>query len=70
MPVSSLYASQIEWLFLRLWDLGFAEYQDKETRRLAIRLEKYRDELFEFLEHPEVPAANNHAEQEIRTAGL
>jgi len=31
-------------------------------------LKKYWDELLTFLEHPEVPATNNHAEREIRPA--
>ena len=39
-----------------------------EARRLARRLEKYRDELFTFLSHPEVPATNNHGEREVRSA--
>lgn len=31
---------------------------DREARHLAKRLEKYRDELFIFLDHPEVPTTN------------
>jgi hypothetical protein len=66
----STYASRREALYRRLLDLALAEYQDREARRLAKRLEKYRDEWFTFLEHPEVPATNNHAEREIRFAVL
>ncbi len=40
------------------------------VQRLAQRLEKYRDELFTFLSHPEVPATNNHEEREICFAVL
>ena len=31
-------------------------------------MERYRDALFTFLDHPEVPPDNNHAEREIRPA--
>lgn len=64
------YESRIELLYVRLLDLALANYTDKDTKRLAKRLEKYRDELFTFLHHPEVPSDNNHAEREIRNAVL
>jgi len=64
------YASRIRRLYERLLDLALAEYADREARRLAKRLHKYWDELFTFLEHPEVPATNNHGEREIRFAVL
>ena len=64
------YTSRIERLYGRLLDLALASYSDKDARRLAKRLEKYRDELFTFLTHPNVPSDNNHAEREIRTAVL
>ena len=51
-------------------DLALASYTDANARRLARRLEKYRDELFTFLSHPEVPATNNHGEREVRFAVL
>jgi transposase len=50
--------------------LALAEYADREARRLAKRLHKYWEELFTFLEPPEVPATNNHGEREIRFAVL
>jgi len=62
------YASRIERLYERLLDLALARYADADARRLAARLEKYRDELFTFLSHPEVTAANNHCEREISSA--
>ncbi len=40
----------------------------ENARRLAQRLEKYRDEFFTFLSHPEVPATNNHGERMNRPA--
>lgn len=40
------------------------------VRRLSKRLLKYRNELFLFLEHKEVPAHNNDAERQIRPAVL
>ena len=64
------YASRIDRLYERLLDLALASYADSDARRLAKRLEKYRDELFVFLNHPEVPPTNNQAEREIRTAVL
>jgi len=64
------YASRIDRLYVRLLDLAFASYTNPDAKRLAARLEKYRDELFTFLTHPNVPSDNNHAEREIRTAVL
>ncbi|HOL94194.1 MAG TPA: transposase [bacterium] len=60
----------IETLYERLLELALGKYTDADTRRLATRLEKYRDELFPFLSHPEVPATNNHRECEVRFAVL
>ena len=64
------YTPRIERLYGRLLDLALASYSDKDARRLAKRLEKYRDELFTFLTHLNVPSDNNHAKREIRTAVL
>jgi transposase len=62
------YAERIDRFYKRLLDLALASYHNKDTRRLAKRLEKYRDELFVFLDHPNVPSDNNHGEREIRMA--
>lgn len=62
------YGSRIQRLQQRLLEIAYASYKDADTRRLAKRLEKYQDELFVFLHHPEVPATNNQAEREIRPA--
>ncbi|MFB3789260.1 MAG: hypothetical protein ACE15F_23110, partial [bacterium] len=53
-----------------LTGFALARYTNIVTRRLAARLEKYRDEHFTFRSHPEVPAANNHGEREVRFAVL
>ena len=38
------------------------------VKRLTGRLRRYRGALFTFLDHPDVPSDNNHAEREIRPA--
>jgi len=45
-----------------------ASYDDPDARRLLKRLIHYRAALFTFLDNPDVPADNNHAEREIRPA--
>ncbi len=62
------YASRIERLHARLIDLMLIESSDSDVQRLAQRLRKYWDELLTFLERPDVPPTNNHAEREIRPA--
>ncbi len=62
------YATRIERLNQRLLDRASASYMDADACHIAQWLEKYRDELFTFLSHPEVPAANNHGEREFRPA--
>jgi transposase len=52
----------------RLVDLMLIESPDVDVQRLAKRLRKYWDELLTFLERPDVPPTNNHAEREIRPA--
>jgi len=51
-----------------LLDLALGNYTDTDARHLAARLEKYRDELFTFQDHPETPPTNNHVERELRPA--
>jgi transposase len=57
-------------LYDRLSLIHNASYTDKDCQRLARRLEKYRFELFTFLERENVDATNNHAERVIRPAVL
>jgi len=60
------------WLRLydRLAEIHDGAYADKDCRRLARRLEKYRFDLFTFLERENVDATNNHGERTIRPAVL
>jgi transposase len=57
-------------LYDRLAEIHDSEYSDKDCRRLARRLEKYRFELLTFLERDNVDATNNHGERTIRPAVL
>jgi transposase len=43
-------------------------WQNAHARRLVKRLRRHAQELFTFLDHPEVPFDNNHAERMIRPA--
>jgi transposase len=62
------YASRRARLDKRLGALVDTASGDKNVNRLLKRLRRYRDALFTFLDHPEVPSDNNHAEREIRPA--
>lgn len=52
----------------RVTELCAEEHTDGDARRLSKRLEKYRENLFTFLERDGVPFDNNRAEREIRPA--
>jgi len=45
-----------------------ADYEDADARRLAKRLQKYRDNIFAFPDRDGVTFENNRAEREIRPA--
>jgi hypothetical protein len=62
------YHSRIVRIDSRLWDMARAHYADADAARLAGRLLKYCDQLFTFLDRPEVPYDNNLAERMIRPA--
>jgi len=62
------FASRRARLDERLAALFDSPTENKNVRRLQKRLRRYRDALFTFLDHPEVPSDNNHAEREIRPA--
>jgi transposase len=62
------YASRILRINTRLHALADAAYGDADAARLAKRLCKYCDDLFTFLDYPEVPYDNNLAERMIRPA--
>ena len=62
------YRSRIDLIDRRLAALATATYDDPDASRLAKRLGRFQDYYFTFLERPEVPADNNHAERQIRPA--
>jgi transposase len=62
------YASKRERIGVRLQELLDRPWKDKNARRLVKRLRRHQDELFTFLDHPEVPYDNNTAERAIRPA--
>ena len=62
------YASLIVRIDRRLQALADADYSDADAARLAKRLRKHTDELFTFLDYPDVTFDNNLAERMIRPA--
>ena len=62
------YRSRIRRLDGRLMELARGQYADADARRLAARLLKHADQLFTFLDYPEVTFDNNLAERMIRPA--
>jgi hypothetical protein len=62
------FASRRQRLERRLGDLLAQPWENTHARRLVRRLRRHQAELFVFLDHPEVPSDNNHAEREIRPA--
>jgi hypothetical protein len=62
------YASKRQRIHERLQELIDHPWKDKNARRLVKRLRRHADELFTFLDHPEVPYDNNTAERAIRPA--
>jgi len=53
-------------LYDRLEQFLTASYGDKDAQRLIKRLRRHKQELFTFLEYPEVSPYNNHAERQMR----
>lgn len=45
-----------------------SEWLDADARRLHLRLIRFNEAIFTFLDHPAIPSSNNHAEREIRPA--
>ena len=62
------FAARRQRLVRRLHDLLAQPWEQRHARRLVKRLRRHEAELFTFLDHPEVPSDNNHAEREIRPA--
>jgi transposase len=53
---------------VRLQELIAADWNNKYARRLLKRLRRHQLDLFTFLDQPQVPFDNNHAERCIRPA--
>lgn len=64
------YADGKEKLYDRLNDIIAASYKNEECERIRKRLERYKDELFTFLEYLHISPDNNHAERQIRPSVL
>jgi hypothetical protein len=62
------YGGLIRRIDRRLMELAQGTYPDADAQRLAKRLGRYCNSLFTFLDHPEAPYENNHAERMIRPA--
>lgn len=66
------YRSRIKLIHRRLCkladDAGGGLYPDADAKRLGERISRRRDHLFTFLDRPNVPFDNNHAERQIRPA--
>src|SRR5205814_10538298 len=62
------YASKRQRITDRLQALLERPWHDKHARRLVKRLRRHANELFTFLDHPEVPHDNNTGERAIRPA--
>jgi len=62
------YVSRVHLIDRRLMALARGEYSDADASRLGKRLLRYCDQLFTFLDYPDVPFENNFAERMIRPA--
>lgn len=60
------YLKRCHLLHHRLAQLMDEPWQDRQCLRLVKRLRRHRNELFTFLEHPEVTADNNYVERMLR----
>jgi transposase len=65
---SDEYDSKRNRLHQRLAELIETDWQHKDARRLIKRLRRHQQDLFTFLDFPDVPFDNNHAERAIRPA--
>lgn len=63
-----VFASRRERIHIRLAALIETPWKDSQARRLVKRLRRHQNDLFTFLDHPQVPFDNNHAERAIRPA--
>jgi len=67
-PAENAHAHRCVLIDRRLTALIEMHWQHAEAQRLVKRLRRHRDDLFTFLDTPDVPPDNNHAERMIRPA--
>ena len=65
---AATYASRRARLAARLAELIETPWQDAHAKRLIKRFRRHQDDLFTFLDQPNVPFDNNAAERAIRPA--
>jgi transposase len=65
---NATYHSRRDRVAVRLQQLIETPCEDAHAKRLIKRLRRHQDDLFTFLDHPEVPFDNNTAERAIRPA--
>ena len=64
--IPEVFQRRLQRLIERALEFGDMEFTDPDCIRLAGRMVKYAEELFTFVDHPEVEATNNLAERKIR----
>jgi transposase len=62
------YATRRERIAARLQELIGTSWRDAHAKRLVKRLRRHQNDLFTFLDQPDVPFDNNAAERAIRPA--
>jgi hypothetical protein len=67
MPAQT-YASRRQRLATRLEELLATPWKDRHAKRLLKRLRRHQNDLFTFLDQPDVPFDNNTAERGVRPA--
>lgn len=65
---AEVYASRRQCISRRLAELLDHPWRDAQARRLLKRLRRHQNDLFTFLDQPDVPFDNNLAERAIRPA--
>jgi len=65
---SKVFEKRKKRIHTRLKNLIAIEYEDKECKRLVKRLRRHQNEVFTFLDQPEVDWHNNHVEKQLRPA--
>jgi len=62
----AVFQRRLQRLIQRALELGYIEFTDPDSARLAERVVKYAAELFTFVDHLEVEHTNNLAERKLR----